>query len=1223
MRHQQTCVATRARRPLPRPRVLPLALVLGLSTSHVSAQTVAHANGVALAAIEAIARMASQSADKDHAAEVMQAAIQAVTTIATTSLQAQASVDTTRVVNGGGDVVPVPAATHAPPVVAPVVPFDIIDVDVMDVEAKENLAPLQVDSDADDETAIPLADAVADVAAAVPDAPQAAAGTHTGTRTATATPVDIVAPEVVADPVAAAGTVLDTVAPAVAIPPEVSAPRPEPAAIAIKSVEIAPLEIKLVEIKPPEAAPIPREPVAVPPALPQGERNDAATTPVAASEPAAESPSEPASSPVPEPAATATPVLVAPLVAAPAPLAGRIAPLPSAEDTTDVATEAGSDTSTEASTETATAAAPVVDAESDVEPKPESAPAAAPVAVAAIAPVIAPETVSTPIPTPPPRRSAPGAVKFNPGMLVFPVDVDLFAEGNPVLPGSYRLDAHLNDRWQGKYDVRFESLAPGDRVAQPCFDQELLAALGFDLTHVNTDFLERLNAGESFCGILDSLIPGASYRYDAGDQVLHVAAPQIVLLRTARGFVDPSRWDGGINAGLLSYTYNGWHSKQKGMDATTSHYVGLRGGVNLGQWRFRYRATLTHGNDLGLQYRNDAFYVERAVPMFASRLTLGESNTDGRVFDAISFRGLSLQTDTRMQPDSQSGFAPVIRGIANSNARVTIHQRGSQIFETTVPPGPFIIDDLSPNGQGGDLVVTITEADGSARTFTQTYSSLPELLRPGVIQYSATAGTYRSAALSTDPFFGQLTARLGVNNTVTAYGGILLAQGYDAVTGGVGLNLPIGAVTLDGTYARTFLPGKTYTGTGWRLAWAKSVETTGTDVTLAMLRYANRGFYEPAQAFDLIDRVKRGDVMTTENRRAQVSLSVSQTLPQNWGALSFSGSVNTWWNRTGRDLQYNLGYGRSLGRVNASVNASRSRLSDGRWDNQVMFNVSLPLGPQSSRRAFLNTSYTRRRAGQSGQASVSGTLGDGRLVSYNLFGSGDKARGASATTNGGASLAWTNSMARVGMSASASRGGQQYGLTASGGVVAFRDGVLLASELGETVAIVQARSAQGAAVPQARGARLDARGHALVSNLQPYRENTVNIDPKGLSTDVALLNTSQKVAPTAGAVTLLKYQTQHGFSVLVLGRREDGSTLPFAAGVFDDAGKRVGYLGQGGQALLRLEAEKGQLQVKWGSSPDQQCRFDYDLGVQDASNTATDAGAGSGAPLRQLEVRCL
>jgi hypothetical protein len=52
-----------------------------------------------------------------------------------------------------------------------------------------------------------------------------------------------------------------------------------------------------------------------------------------------------------------------------------------------------------------------------------------------------------------------------------------------------------------------------------------------------------------------------------------------------------------------------------------------------------------------------------------SRLTLGDSYTNGDVFDGINFRGAQLASDDNMLPDSQKGFAPVIHGIARGTAR--------------------------------------------------------------------------------------------------------------------------------------------------------------------------------------------------------------------------------------------------------------------------------------------------------------------------------------------------------------------------------------------------------------------------------------------------------------------------------------------------------------------------------------------------------------------------
>ncbi len=48
---------------------------------------------------------------------------------------------------------------------------------------------------------------------------------------------------------------------------------------------------------------------------------------------------------------------------------------------------------------------------------------------------------------------------------------------------------------------------------------------------------------------------------------------------------------------------------------------------------------------------------------------------------------------TTCLPDSLKGFAPVVRGIAKSNAQITIKQNGYAIYQTYVSPGAFEISD--------------------------------------------------------------------------------------------------------------------------------------------------------------------------------------------------------------------------------------------------------------------------------------------------------------------------------------------------------------------------------------------------------------------------------------------------------------------------------------------------------------------------------------------------
>jgi hypothetical protein len=42
-----------------------------------------------------------------------------------------------------------------------------------------------------------------------------------------------------------------------------------------------------------------------------------------------------------------------------------------------------------------------------------------------------------------------------------------------------------------------------------------------------------------------------------------------------------------------------------------------------------------------------------------------------------------------MLPESMRGFAPIIRGIARTNATVTVKQNGYTVYQTYVAPGSF------------------------------------------------------------------------------------------------------------------------------------------------------------------------------------------------------------------------------------------------------------------------------------------------------------------------------------------------------------------------------------------------------------------------------------------------------------------------------------------------------------------------------------------------------
>lgn len=113
------------------------------------------------------------------------------------------------------------------------------------------------------------------------------------------------------------------------------------------------------------------------------------------------------------------------------------------------------------------------------------------------------------------------------------------------------------------------------------------------------------------------------------------------------------------------------------------------------------------------------------------------------MFDSTQLRGMRLYTDDDMLPSSLTGFAPVVRGVAKSNATVIVRQNGYIIYQSAVPQGAFALKDLNTTNSGGDLDVTIKEEDGSEQHFTQPYASLAILKREDQTDVDISAGELR------------------------------------------------------------------------------------------------------------------------------------------------------------------------------------------------------------------------------------------------------------------------------------------------------------------------------------------------------------------------------------------------------------------------------------------------------------------------------------------------
>jgi outer membrane usher protein len=110
-----------------------------------------------------------------------------------------------------------------------------------------------------------------------------------------------------------------------------------------------------------------------------------------------------------------------------------------------------------------------------------------------------------------------------------------------------------------------------------------------------------------------------------------------------------------------------------------------------------------------------------------------------------------------------------------------------------------------------------------------------------------------------------------------------------------------------------------------------------------------------------------------------------------------------------------------------------------------------------------------------------------------------------------------------------------------------------------------------------------------VPYLAAFRWNPVEIDPTGLSLDVSLSSTRRRVAPTAGALVLVPFETEVGRTSLLVAHLADGSPPAFGADVLDGQGRSVGVVGQAGNIFVRNVLPGVPLTIRWGDRPADRC----------------------------------
>lgn len=265
-------------------------------------------------------------------------------------------------------------------------------------------------------------------------------------------------------------------------------------------------------------------------------------------------------------------------------------------------------------------------------------------------------------------------VSFNPAFLAGDdnavADLNYFASGSSLKPGSYKVDLYVNKTFIRNQSVRFEVGEKNEKDLQPVFTRKELEGLGVNVksTHWTDDMQE------SDVLSLEKAMDDAHAIPDMDHLRLDLSIPQAALLNTARGYIPPEQWDQGINAFLLNYSVSGNKNYASSGEAR-SHFASIQPGLNIGPWRLRNNSSWSqNSNDSGStsDWENISTTLERNVQSLEGELTIGDTSTQGTLFDSVPVRGVRLASDENMLPDSQKGLHRQSRGSQNQMLKLQL-----------------------------------------------------------------------------------------------------------------------------------------------------------------------------------------------------------------------------------------------------------------------------------------------------------------------------------------------------------------------------------------------------------------------------------------------------------------------------------------------------------------------------------------------------------------------
>lgn len=752
---------------------------------------------------------------------------------------------------------------------------------------------------------------------------------------------------------------------------------------------------------------------------------------------------------------------------------------------------------------------------------------------------------------------------------------DVLKQLSGNIPGEYLIDVFFNGQKIGRQALTITN----DEKKSLCLSTSWLKQLNLPINFKKmSPTLNKVRQCYDF-----SRIQGGKATFDYGRQSLKLNLPQLVLLNEAQR----KHWDYGTPGFRLNYSINGNKTLGYGQTPDTkSLYGSLDFNANYGRWVLSAKTSgiSTTG------FTSPDLTLSTAMHSVRGDLIIGKSFTRSSILPDFSFYGASLRSNYAMVPSSTRGYAPVIDGVLNSNARVTVKQGDYVLYSKMLPAGPYSLTDISPISNG-DITVTVTEDNGVKSSRRYPVTILPTLLREGDFNYNFATGV-RDDTSQIKGVFGLASFDYGFDFG-TANVASIVHQQYQSIGSGVTIPLgEFGAVSTNVNIAwshyndAAFQPSgkKNQEGLSTTLQYAKDF---GEDTNLQLLTYRYTG-----EGYNDFSDFNPRNIHTNSDRRSRYEAVITQRVGNAY--VNASGWTQDYRDGGHSDVGANVSLSSTINN-GISVGLSGSYMHSGKTGTQYSTALSVSVPFDLWKRDQFSTSSLNYDSsyGTSFNTGMSFSANDNVNNTLNVN-VGKNQRIASLYTG------VRFDALQTGFSVSQSQ--HVTGLSASvSGSIAGAKGVGLAysHQQNDTIAIAHINDLDN--IKFNGSAPTNRWGNTIVP-LSSYQRNDITIDTNNVPENVELLNSTYRVTPTNKAIIVRNYKYIDVNRYLLRVLNKQGQPFPMGTQVKTDKGIDAGFIANGGVLIATLLSTPEYLKIEEGQSV---CQIDI-KGIKPGNNQVVD-----------------